>query len=205
MARKAVPRFTQRQGEYLSFIQQYLEVNGRHPAEADIASYFGISSPAVHQMILNLERGGLLSRTSGKSRSIRVLVDRAQLPSLHGTVKHGFSAETERITEESASIEAAVAVATDVIVRQFEHLNNFPLDDSEFAPLVRCLVEGIESVLESVGVRKAAASKASNQVLEHALRIYTELCTRNDPAGADPEEDAEVFRYLMVHGRWPGS
>ena len=63
-------------------------------------------------------------------------------------------------------------MATDVIVRQFVHLDKYPLDDSEFAPLVRCLVEGFESGLEGVGVRKEAAVKAGKQVLEHAADLH---------------------------------
>ena len=75
MAGTTKQQFTARQGEYLSFIQQYTEVNRRPPAEADIALYFGISPPSVHQMILGLERRGLVSRTPGKVRSMRVLVN----------------------------------------------------------------------------------------------------------------------------------
>lgn len=46
--------FTAKQGQYLAFIYYYTKVNGRAPAEADIARYFGVSAPAVHLMIVKL-------------------------------------------------------------------------------------------------------------------------------------------------------
>ncbi len=74
--------FTQRQGQYLAFIYAYSKVNSRAPAEADIQRFFGVSPPSVHQMILTLERGGLIRRTPGKPRSIEILVPPEALPGL---------------------------------------------------------------------------------------------------------------------------
>jgi len=39
-----------------------------------------VTPPSVHQMLLTLERGGLISRRPGAPRSIAVLVDRSGLP-----------------------------------------------------------------------------------------------------------------------------
>jgi len=76
------PDFTPRQGQYLAFIQAYTLVNGRPPAQADIQRFFRVTPPSVHQMLLTLERGGLISRRPGMPRSITVLVERADLPAL---------------------------------------------------------------------------------------------------------------------------
>ncbi len=75
-------RFTKLQGQYLAFISAYTKVNGRPPAEADIQRYFKVTPPSVHQMILTLERGGLISRTPYRARSIQVHIPRGQLPPL---------------------------------------------------------------------------------------------------------------------------
>ena len=69
-------------GQYLAFIHDYTMVNGRPPAQADIQRFFQVTPPSVHQMLLTLERGGLISRRSGASRSVAVLVDRCDLPAL---------------------------------------------------------------------------------------------------------------------------
>ena len=73
---------TLKQGQYLAFIHHYTQVNRQPPAEADIQRFFRVSPPSVHQMILNLEAKGLLARTPGKPRSLRVLVSSAELPEL---------------------------------------------------------------------------------------------------------------------------
>ena len=74
--------FTPKQGQYLTYIHHYTRVNGRPPAEAEIQRFFRVSPPTVHQMILNLEARGLLARTPGKARSLRVLVQSGMLPEL---------------------------------------------------------------------------------------------------------------------------
>lgn len=75
-------RYTPRQGQYLAYIYYYTKVNGRPPAEADMQRYFRVSPPTVHQMILNLEERGLITRTPGEPRSIRLLILRERLPDL---------------------------------------------------------------------------------------------------------------------------
>lgn len=79
---RARPSFTERQGQYLAFIYAYTKIHGRPPAEADLQRYFRVSPPSVHQMILTLERRGLISRTPGVPRSVRLLVEPNELPVL---------------------------------------------------------------------------------------------------------------------------
>ena len=80
--RPAMPRFTARQGQYLAFIHAYTLVLGRPPAQTDLQRFFQVSPPSVHQMLLTLERQGLIRRTKGTARSIQVLVPRSCLPNL---------------------------------------------------------------------------------------------------------------------------
>ena len=76
------PPFTPRQGQYLALIHAYTLVNGRPPAHANIQRFFRLTPPAVHQMLLTLEKAGLISRRPGAPRSIAVLIERDQLPRL---------------------------------------------------------------------------------------------------------------------------
>ena len=82
MADDSHPKFTSRQGQYLAFIHAYTLVNERPPAQADIQRFFRLTPPSVYQMLLTLEREGLISRRPGVPRSIAVLVDRTLLPPL---------------------------------------------------------------------------------------------------------------------------
>jgi DNA-binding MarR family transcriptional regulator len=74
--------FTALQGQYLAFIHAYSLIHRRAPAEADIQRFFRVTPPSVHQMIPTLEKRGLLARTPGTSRSLRVLVSSDKLPLL---------------------------------------------------------------------------------------------------------------------------
>jgi hypothetical protein len=44
--------------------------------------FFQLTPPSVHQMVLTLERAGLISRQPDVPRSIVVLLDRSALPAL---------------------------------------------------------------------------------------------------------------------------
>jgi repressor LexA len=75
-------QFTPKQGQYLAFIHYYTLINRQAPAESDMQKFFRVSPPSVHQMIVTLEREGLISRTPGQGRSIALKLPRAQLPDL---------------------------------------------------------------------------------------------------------------------------
>ena len=74
------PPFTAKQGQYLAFIYYYTKIHRLSPAEADLQRYFKVTAPAVHTMILGLERRGLIERTPGQARSIRLRVPASELP-----------------------------------------------------------------------------------------------------------------------------
>ena len=52
--------FTHKQGQYLAFIHAYTLVNGHAPAQADIQRFIKVTPPSVHQMLLTLEKTGLI-------------------------------------------------------------------------------------------------------------------------------------------------
>jgi Mn-dependent DtxR family transcriptional regulator len=80
--RASAAQFTELQGQYLAFIHAYTKVNRRPPAQADLQRYFQVTPPTVHQMVLALERLGLLRRTPGRARSLEILVTVEELPAL---------------------------------------------------------------------------------------------------------------------------
>lgn len=87
MARKlaadtATVGYTPLQGQYLAFIYAYTTLNRRPPAEADMQTFFSVTAPSVHQMVLQLERLGLIRRTPRAARSIELLISPDSLPLL---------------------------------------------------------------------------------------------------------------------------
>jgi DNA-binding MarR family transcriptional regulator len=83
MSGSDMPSFTPKQGQYLAFIDAYSRVHRRPPAEREMQHHFGVTPPSVHQMILTLEREGLIRRQPGVPRSIEVLVPPQHLPLLN--------------------------------------------------------------------------------------------------------------------------
>jgi DNA-binding MarR family transcriptional regulator len=76
------PSFTEKQGQYLAFIYTYACMFRRPPAETDMQRHFRVSPPSVHQMVVTLERAGLIRRKPGVPRSIELLIAPQQLPIL---------------------------------------------------------------------------------------------------------------------------
>jgi Mn-dependent DtxR family transcriptional regulator len=74
--------FTALQGQYLAFIYAYTTIHRRPPAQADMQAFFQVTPPSVHQMVLQLERLGLIRRTPGAARSLELLVAPTSLPLL---------------------------------------------------------------------------------------------------------------------------
>ena len=65
------PPFTDKQGQYLAFIHAYSRIFSQPPAEADMQRHFQVSPPSVHQMVLTLERAGLIRRTPASRAASR--------------------------------------------------------------------------------------------------------------------------------------
>jgi DNA-binding MarR family transcriptional regulator len=68
--------------QYLAFIFYYTKLNGVAPAQADFQRYFSVTAPTVHQMILQLERKGLIKRFPKTARSLILCVTEDKLPKL---------------------------------------------------------------------------------------------------------------------------
>src|SRR5437762_13969930 len=74
--------YTPRQGQFLAYIHAYTRLHRQPPSEMEMATYFGVSPPSVHQMVVALQNRGLIQRIPGQARSIRVLVSPKDLPDL---------------------------------------------------------------------------------------------------------------------------
>ena len=73
------PPYTKKQGQYLAFIHYYTKLHGQPPAEHDMQRYFQATPPTVHNMVTTLHKRGLIERTPGQGRTIRVLLPRESL------------------------------------------------------------------------------------------------------------------------------
>ena len=85
------PTYTERQGQFLAYINQYSILNGCAPAEADMQRFFQITAPSVHSMVLMLERRGFIRRVSGQVRSITLIVPPESLPALKPVLSRPYN------------------------------------------------------------------------------------------------------------------
>ena len=74
--------YTEKQGQYLSFILYYEKINGSSPSERDMQKYFKTTPPTVHSMIIRLEEKGFIERTPRQARSIKLLLPKSKIPDL---------------------------------------------------------------------------------------------------------------------------
>ncbi len=74
--------YTQKQGQYLAFIYYYTKINGIAPAQIDFQKYFRVKPPTVHQMIVKLEKEGLITRVLNKPRTIKLAIANESIPKL---------------------------------------------------------------------------------------------------------------------------
>lgn len=188
-------KFTETQGRYLAFIDQYSLLHRRAPSEAEMRDYFGTSPPSVHQMVVTLEKRGLISRVPGKARAIRVLVPPAELPAL------GRSDMTTPTPSAASQIEPAVRLAERTVSKMFEKNQEDPLDASELAPWIQCVADAVEDELRAL--EHPEATSARDQVVAFAVSKYVALCAVNDPEEANPKENDETFRPLLARGQRP--
>jgi Mn-dependent DtxR family transcriptional regulator len=75
-------RFTDKQGQYLSYIDLYTRLNRRPPATTDIAWFFQVTAPTAHNMVKQLCKNGLAEKIPRTPRSLRVLIPKDELPEL---------------------------------------------------------------------------------------------------------------------------
>lgn len=67
---------TERQGEILNYIKEYIVNHGYPPTVREIGASLGVSSPAtIHAHLTNLENKGFIKKQGSKNRAIELLVE----------------------------------------------------------------------------------------------------------------------------------
>jgi SOS-response transcriptional repressor LexA len=70
---------TARQTQALRYIRDYIHLHDRSPSEEELARHLGISAPAAHDLVIRMERSGLVRRKPGAARSVRPSDDSEEL------------------------------------------------------------------------------------------------------------------------------
>ena len=149
--------------------------------------FFQVTPPSVHQMILTLERRGLITRAPGEARSIKLKLPPEKLPPLRGIAAKTTVQPPSRQTEEQqpADTQAALLRLGKVQLDDlFAHNDRHPLDDSEFIPLLDTLIESF--------ARTGFSTLRVKELRSYACESYHRYCQ-----GAEPESTFESNMELM--------
>lgn len=72
--------FTEKQGQYLVFINKFIKANGYSPKISDFVNQFCVGSTSVYRILAKLEEKGLIKRSHQKPNSIELLISENELP-----------------------------------------------------------------------------------------------------------------------------
>lgn len=189
--------YTSRQGQFLAFIHQYTTLHGRAPAEAEMERFFHLRAPSVHQMILTLEQRGVITRTPGVARSIRLNLPPEDLPPLKedsATATTSLPPTYRANEQQSTDTEAALARLGRIQIEDiFAYCHQNPLDDSEFIPLLGTLIESF--------ARAGLSAMAVIELRGHACELYHRYCQDAEPESTFEANMEVMFTYLPEPAR----
>ena len=196
------PPYTPRQGQFLAYINHYITLHGRPPAEAEMMQFFQVTPPSVHQMILTLERRGLISRVPGQARSITLRLPCEKLPPLQGATASAIIHPPPPKTGNHPSTDMETTLLR-FGKAQLEHWFNYndrkPLDDSEFVPLLDMLIDSFAHA----GLSAAPVER----LRRHACQMYHRHCQQSAPQSTFKENIDLMFGHLPppLRSRWQES
>jgi len=70
---------TVRQAQALRFMRDYIRLHGRSPSEEELARHLEVTAPAAHELVIRMERAGLVRRKPGMARSVTPTDDSSEL------------------------------------------------------------------------------------------------------------------------------
>jgi repressor LexA len=193
------PPYTPRQGQFLAYISHYTTLHGRPPAEAEMMQFFQVTPPSVHQMILTLERRGLISRVPGQARSITLRLPCEKLPPLQGATASAAIHPPPPKTGNHPSTDMETTLLR-FGKAQLEHWFNYndqkPLDDSEFVPLLDMLIDSF--------AHAGLSAAPVEQLRRHACQVYHRYCQQSAPQSTFKENIELMFSFLPppLRSRW---
>jgi hypothetical protein len=109
-------------------------------------------------------------------------------------------------------VDTYISIGKILLSDLYRHYNKVELDDAEYIPVVRVIIEGIAKALTEAGVGKKEV-KAAEETLKKSNRdLYLEGWLKNagedlGESEVDLEEETEVgtycFDYIYKHGKHP--
>lgn len=78
---------SKRQAEVFNYITDFQKKNGYSPSLSEIANFFDVSTPTIHQHVSYLEKKGFITRSKHKNRSFQIKKNDSPFKEIHLTKK----------------------------------------------------------------------------------------------------------------------
>jgi hypothetical protein len=112
-------------------------------------------------------------------------------------------------------LETAAGVGREIIKRLHEFTEEQPMDDSEYIPLIKMIIEAINTYVSKLDLSKSENEDLQKTLFTYAKDLYVELylihaeeqegISNNQYKINEYKEEAEeVFDYIYKHEEHPG-
>ena len=109
-----------------------------------------------------------------------------------------------------SDIKTAEGVGREIISHLSENNEHHPIDDAEYIPLIKRIIEAIESYVGNSNISKSEVAKLKQELLSHAKGLYVESCLLHAKEGGEnisaeecKDESEEFFDYIYKHEEYP--
>jgi len=109
-------------------------------------------------------------------------------------------------------MDAYIAIGKSILSDFYRHYNKVGLDDAEYIPVIRVIIEGIAKVMTEAGVNKKDVKAVEKTLQEFNRDLYLKGWLKNakeelGKSEFDMEEETEAgtyyFYYIYKHGEHP--
>ena len=105
-----------------------------------------------------------------------------------------------------------ISIGKSVLSNLYRHYNKFKLDDAEYIPVIRAIIEGIAKAMTEAGLDKKESAAVEKTLKKFNLDLYLKGWLKNareelGKSEFDREEETEegtyYFDYIYKHGEHP--
>ncbi len=109
-------------------------------------------------------------------------------------------------------MDAYIAVGKSILSDFYRHYNKVGLDDAEYIPVIRVIIEGVAKAMTEAGLDKKEAKATEKTLQRFNLDLYLKGWRKNakeelGKSEFDMEEETEAgtyyFYYIYKHGEHP--
>lgn len=107
-------------------------------------------------------------------------------------------------------INLAKGIGREIIKQLHTHNEENSLDDSEYIPVIKRIVEAINSRMQRNGISKSENETLKVSLIKYAMGLYVDLCQKHSIENDEnlsleqvKEESEEFFKYIYKHEDYP--